>query len=51
MSSLEPTAGDRSQICAAVLFMHAWLQALSVARILVAWPSIGIAMGVYDACL
>jgi hypothetical protein len=26
MSSLEPTAGDRSQICAAVLFMHAWLQ-------------------------
>jgi hypothetical protein len=51
MSSLEPTAGDRSQICAAVLFMHAWLQALSVARIMVAWTSTGIAMGVYDACL
>jgi alkylation response protein AidB-like acyl-CoA dehydrogenase len=30
--------------------MHG-LQALSVARIMVAWVSIGIAMGVYDACL
>lgn len=30
--------------------MHG-LQALSVARIMVAWVSIGIAMGVYDACV